>query len=119
MAILKKHVKKYNSVSRFICYEGIKLLKSYNWPGNVREMENLLERVVLLCENKIITDKDILPMLPISDENEPTQVSQKEITTNQINDIDQDVIDNIDSKVKEWQSKSSYDGNYFEWKAKK
>ena len=36
-----------------------------------------------------------------------------------INDIDQDVIDNIDSKVKEWQSKSSYDGNYFEWKAKK
>ena len=31
----------------------------------------------------------------------------------------QDVIDNIDSKVKEWQSKSSYDGNYFEWKAKK
>ena len=92
MAILKKHVKKYNSVSRFICYEGIKLLKSYNWPGNVREMENLLERVVLLCENKIITDKDILPMLPISDENEPIQVSQKEITTNQINDIDQEVV---------------------------
>ena len=92
MAILKKKIKKYNSVSRFICYEGIKLLKSYNWPGNVREMENLLERVVLLCENKIITDKDILPMLPISDENEPTQVSQKEITTNQINDIDQEVV---------------------------
>ncbi len=92
MAILKKHVKKYNSVSRFICYEGIKLLKSYNWPGNVREMENLLERVVLLCENKIITDKDILPMLPISDENEPTQVSHIERTTNQINDIDQEVV---------------------------
>ena len=33
--------------------------------------------------------------------------------------IDQDLIDNIDLKVKEWQSKSSYDGNYFEWKAKK
>ena len=42
-----------------------------------------------------------------------------DLTIDLINDIDKDVIDNIDSKVKEWQSKSSYDGNYFEWKAKK
>ena len=42
-----------------------------------------------------------------------------DLTIDLIHDIEQDVIDNIDSKVKEWQSKSSYDGNYFEWKAKK
>jgi len=42
-----------------------------------------------------------------------------DLTIDLIHDIDQDVIENIDSKVKEWQSKSSYDGNYFEWKAKK
>jgi ferredoxin--NADP+ reductase len=42
-----------------------------------------------------------------------------DLTIDLIHDIDQDVIDNIDSKVNEWQSKSSYDGNYFEWKAKK
>lgn len=42
-----------------------------------------------------------------------------DLTIDLIHDIDQDVIDNINSKVKEWQSKSSYDGNYFEWKAKK
>lgn len=42
-----------------------------------------------------------------------------DLTIDLIHDIDQDVIDNIDSKVKEWQSRSSYDGNYFEWKAKK
>ncbi len=42
-----------------------------------------------------------------------------DLTIDLINDIDKDLIDNIDSKVKEWQSKSSYDGNYFEWKAKK
>ena len=42
-----------------------------------------------------------------------------DLTIDLIHDIDHDVIDNIDSKVKEWQSKSSYDGNYFEWKAKK
>ena len=42
-----------------------------------------------------------------------------DLTIDLIHDINQDVINNIDSKVKEWQSKSSYDGNYFEWKAKK
>ena len=42
-----------------------------------------------------------------------------DLTIDLIHDIGQDVIDNIDSKVKEWQSKSSYNGNYFEWKAKK
>ncbi len=42
-----------------------------------------------------------------------------DLTIDLIHDIDQNVIDNIDLKVKEWQSKSSYDGNYFEWKAKK
>ena len=42
-----------------------------------------------------------------------------DLTIDLIHDIDQGVINNIDSKVKEWQSKSSYDGNYFEWKAKK
>ena len=42
-----------------------------------------------------------------------------DLTIDLIHDIGQDVIDNIDLKVKEWQSKSSYDGNYFEWKAKK
>ena len=64
MAILKKHVKKYNSNITFISHGGILELKKYDWPGNVREMENLLERAVLICENPIITEEDILPLLP-------------------------------------------------------
>ncbi len=34
--------------------------KRYTWPGNVREMENLLERLVLFCEGGEI-DVDLLP----------------------------------------------------------
>ncbi|MGM0577687.1 MAG: sigma-54-dependent transcriptional regulator [Myxococcota bacterium] len=33
---------------------------SYSWPGNVREMENVLERLVLFCEGTEIT-LDLLP----------------------------------------------------------
>jgi two-component system response regulator PilR (NtrC family) len=43
--------------------EALKALLSYNFPGNVRELENVLERAVALCENRSI-DVDDLRLLP-------------------------------------------------------
>ncbi|MEE3241583.1 MAG: hypothetical protein VX207_00685, partial [Candidatus Neomarinimicrobiota bacterium] len=42
-----------------------------------------------------------------------------DLTIDLIQDIDSESIKHIDGKIKEWQSRSSYDGNYFEWKSKK
>ena len=42
-----------------------------------------------------------------------------DLTIDLINDIDDKIITNIDNKVKEWQAKSSYNGDYFSWKEKK
>jgi len=40
--------------------EVIQQLKAYKWKGNVRELENIIERVVLLCDNDVI-DTEHLP----------------------------------------------------------
>ena len=33
----------------------MKALEAYDWPGHVRELINVIERSVLLCEGKLIT----------------------------------------------------------------
>lgn len=50
-----KFDKKITGISK----EGIDLLMLHDYPGNVRELENIMERAVILTENKII-QKDIL-----------------------------------------------------------
>lgn len=43
-----------------ISRKAMDLLTRYEWPGNVREMENLIERMVIMADNDVI-DTDILP----------------------------------------------------------
>ena len=39
--------------------DAIEILTSYNWSGNVRELENVIERIVVLCEKEIISEEDV------------------------------------------------------------
>ena len=56
-------------------------LQSYDFPGNVRELENILERALALCENDTIEIPDLqLPDNSLSDS--PEQASLGEMTLN-------------------------------------
>jgi len=37
---------------RGITKESIDLLRSYAWPGNIRELQNVIERSVIMCETE-------------------------------------------------------------------
>jgi DNA-binding NtrC family response regulator len=36
------------------------ILRAYDWPGNVREMENCIERAVILCDGDTIEPEDLI-----------------------------------------------------------
>ncbi len=43
----------------------LRLLESYHWPGNIRELQNVIERSVLLCETESFSiDESWLPQQP-------------------------------------------------------
>ena len=65
VALLKRHSEKSNLP--YIDKSAQNIIKNYVWPGNVRELENVLQRAIVLCDNKVISEKDI--MIDLSEEN--------------------------------------------------
>ncbi len=53
-------IKKY-APSKRLTEEALEALKDYSWRGNVRELENVIERVCLLSQSDEITVKDLPP----------------------------------------------------------
>lgn len=39
--------------------QALQAIQSYGWPGNLREMRNVIERATILCEQTVITDRDL------------------------------------------------------------
>ena len=57
---IKKHCKKLGLTAKKIDKEALDLLLRYQWRGNVRELENCIERALVLSETDVIT-ADSLP----------------------------------------------------------
>ena len=49
-----------SEVPKEIKLDAIKKLQKFNWTGNVRELRNVIERLVILSENSIISKEDVI-----------------------------------------------------------
>jgi DNA-binding NtrC family response regulator len=50
-----------------ISAKAMEVLMEYDWPGNIRELENVIERAAILCRNGVIEPQDLsLPNAPMS-----------------------------------------------------
>ena len=52
----------------------VEVLSRYHWPGNIRELENLIERIVVLCTNEESIDIKNIPIeVLINSDHEPEE----------------------------------------------
>jgi two-component system response regulator AtoC len=73
-------------------------LRNYSWPGNIRQLENVIERMVLMCEGQILTAGDLpeelsvlVPAEPAESLDEPT--SLKQIVRRKTQSLERDLIE--------------------------
>lgn len=52
---LKKYAKENNKPAKSFSPEAVEFMLNYHWRGNVRELENVVERGVILSQDKVIT----------------------------------------------------------------
>jgi transcriptional regulator with PAS, ATPase and Fis domain len=95
--LIEKFVNKYSKLCgkeiHGLSPEAISTLMSYNFPGNIRELENIIEYATVVCKNSLIRIKNLPEhLLRVSDTNNNTvtgEISEKVIT---LETIEKDII---------------------------
>ena len=58
-----EYCKKLNKPIKRISTSAMEKLRTYHYPGNVRELENLIERIIILSDNEEVPLEAVLPAL--------------------------------------------------------
>lgn len=66
----------------------IEKIRAYNWPGNIRELENAIERAINLVEDKEVLTADFLYF----DNSQPARIEEKVTEIKSLKDIEKDTI---------------------------
>src|SRR2546430_8807162 len=91
---LEYHNRKYNCRAKPLSGQLMAVLRKYHWPGNIRELENLIKRYVILGSEDVISS-DLSPRpqdffnaeLPLDG-----QISLKKLTRQAVRELERKVI---------------------------
>jgi len=77
---ISKYSYKLNKKVMTMAGKTLDLMRAYPWPGNIRELENVIERAVALTDTEIITPKDLPDnIVQINLQDMPVQYNNKSL----------------------------------------
>jgi two-component system response regulator AtoC len=91
---LEYHNRKYNCRAKPLSNEMMSVLRKYHWPGNIRELENLVKRYVILGTEDVISS-DLQPRGPDffnTDIPIDGQISLKKVTRQAVRELERKII---------------------------
>jgi two-component system response regulator AtoC len=80
---IKMFNKEFGKQIKGFTEEAMKFLTSYKWPGNIRELRNVMERLIVLVKDNIISHKKLPLDILMQNQPEPDQIEQKLILLKQ------------------------------------
>jgi len=94
---IDRYARKARKNIRHVSQETLQLLQSYAWPGNIRELQNVIERSVILCETETFSiDESWLPQHP-----QPFPIAKPKNQTQLPRRLDEQAKDMIEAALKE------------------
>jgi transcriptional regulator with GAF, ATPase, and Fis domain len=75
-----KFNKAYEKQIKYISDEAMAQMKTYNWPGNIRELENLIERAVILTSTETL----MIPGFETSTQKSKQRINSKDLSLNSV-----------------------------------
>ncbi|GJM59646.1 sigma-54 dependent transcriptional regulator [Persicobacter diffluens] len=72
---INNYCKKYQKPPISLDDSGLQRMKSYGWPGNIRELQHAIERAIIMCDGEKLSEKDFffLQQTMHQVQNEPSQ----------------------------------------------
>ena len=61
---LRVHTEEQGMKLKEITDDALKALTHHNWPGNIRELRNQIERLIIMVPKSIIETADVIPFMP-------------------------------------------------------
>lgn len=65
---LKRYGEKNRRAAITLAPEALQTFRRYPWPGNIRELENAIERGVIVCQGNVLTREDLPAALQLQGE---------------------------------------------------
>ncbi len=81
---IQKFCRKNKRANLTLSADALQLIQDYGWPGNIRELENAMERAVILCRGSQITPEDLPPELSGVESDNINMNFSKNMTMDQI-----------------------------------
>jgi transcriptional regulator with GAF, ATPase, and Fis domain len=79
-ALLSKHAEEMGSHVQGFTPQALAAIKKFNWPGNIRQLENRLKKALVLCDRTLLSPDDLdlganaeSPILPLEKAKEEFQ----------------------------------------------
>ena len=86
---IEKVSRRYGLKTPELLSDALQSLKHYSWPGNIRELQHVLERAVMLCRNEQIKAEDL------SLKTAPERVSEN-IVSSDLNQLETMTLDEVE-----------------------